>query len=576
MKKELLIKILQILNRSESLQTSLQQILTLFKATGFDAVGIRLKDGDDFPYFAQEGFSEEFLLKENTLIKCASDAGFCIDADGKVCLECTCGLVLSNPIYPTHPLLTPGGSFWTNDSFSLLEIPSEDDLRYNPRNVCIHHGYASVALVPIQANNTIVGLIQFNDRRKERFTIELIEFFEDIASHIGEALMRKQVEQELMFNNLILKAQNEASIDGILVVDEHGNILHFNQRFVLMWDISPDVMVSKSYKDFLALVIDTHTTTGDILHNLQYLYEFRYETSRYDIVMKDGRIFESYSVPMFSQDDKYYGRMWNFRDITDQKHNEQTIRAFAQTLEIEVQKRTRQLNTLMSELAFRNEELQQFIFIASHDMAEPLVTLSNFSHLLHEEYAGKLDETGNTCIEFISASSIRMRSQIKSLLDYLVLSNKVPLTMVDCAVLVDNVLLDLSCIIQETSAHIIVETLPSIFGNETELVLLFQHLITNAIKFRQLDVCPEIHISVQRHSDAYIFLIEDNGIGIDSRHQNKVFHMFKQTHKRNIYDGFGMGLSYCRKIVTKYGGKIWVKSELGKGSRFYFSIPLSP
>ncbi len=188
---------LQILNEPGDLRESVQRVVAALKTrTGFDAVGIRLQDGEDFPYFVAQGFSQDFLLTENTLIERAADGGMCRNIDGKVSLECTCGLVISGKTDPANPLFTAGGSVWTNDSLPFLDIPIGEDPRHHPRNQCIHKGYASIALVPIGKKDRIVGLIQFNDRRKGCFTLESVELLEVIASHISSALMRKQAEAE--------------------------------------------------------------------------------------------------------------------------------------------------------------------------------------------------------------------------------------------------------------------------------------------------------------------------------------------------------------------------------------------
>ena len=196
--------VLKILNEPGNLQDAIQRALTLLKTrTGVDAIGIRLRQGEDFPYFVQEGFSAEFLLAENSLIARTNDGEICRDPDGNVKLECTCGLVLLGQTDPTNPLFTPGGSCWANDARLLLELPASDDPRLHPRNHCIHHNYTSVALVPIRERERIVGLIQFNDRRQEAFTLSLVEHLESIANHLGAALVRKQTEEE----NLQLQAQ---------------------------------------------------------------------------------------------------------------------------------------------------------------------------------------------------------------------------------------------------------------------------------------------------------------------------------------------------------------------------------
>jgi PAS domain S-box-containing protein len=190
-------EVLQILNDHGDFKDSIQNIIiTLKTRTGFDAVGIRLQDGDDYPYFSEEGFPADLLLKENSLIVRSVDGGVCRDKGGNVCLECTCGLVINGKIEFGHPFFTPGGSFWTNDSFPLLDLPPQVDLRLNPRNECIHHKFASVALVPIRTKDRIVGLLQFNDHRKGCFTLSSIELLEVIASQIGSALLRKQAEEE--------------------------------------------------------------------------------------------------------------------------------------------------------------------------------------------------------------------------------------------------------------------------------------------------------------------------------------------------------------------------------------------
>jgi hypothetical protein len=149
-------EVLQILNEPGPLEGSIQRVLAAVKArTGFDAVGIRLQDGDDFPYFAHAGYPADFLLTENTLIERSADGGVCRDGNGNVRLECTCGLVISGKTDPASSLFTRGGSFWVNDSFPLLDLPPDQDPRHRPRNQCMHQGYASFALVPIRTQERV-------------------------------------------------------------------------------------------------------------------------------------------------------------------------------------------------------------------------------------------------------------------------------------------------------------------------------------------------------------------------------------------------------------------------------------
>jgi PAS domain S-box-containing protein len=196
------IQILQILNQQGTLQDSIDRVIVEMKARiGVDAVGIRLKNGDDFPYCAQRGFSDEFLRTENILVEFGSDGMACRDENGNPRLECTCGLVIEGRTDPASPLFTPGGSFWTNHSMSLLDLPPDQDPRHRPRNQCMHQGYASMALVPIRNRDEIIGMIQLNDRREGCFSLVVIEQIEGVAAHIGEALMRKQAEETLRVAN---------------------------------------------------------------------------------------------------------------------------------------------------------------------------------------------------------------------------------------------------------------------------------------------------------------------------------------------------------------------------------------
>ena len=228
--QKLAAEILGILNEPLALPDAINRILAAIKReTGFYAVGIRLKKDDDFPYFVQNGFSEDFLLTENTLVERGPDGGVCRDKNGNVSLECTCGLVISGKTDPSNPLFTAGGSAWTNDSIPLLDIPIEQDPRLHPRNRCIHAGFQSVALMPIRRGQEIVGLLQLNDRRKGCFTQEMIRFFEGIAASIGVALMRKQSEDTLRESEQQIRSFFEVSPDVIMNLDREGKILFINR-----------------------------------------------------------------------------------------------------------------------------------------------------------------------------------------------------------------------------------------------------------------------------------------------------------------------------------------------------------
>ena len=242
-------EVLQILNEPGDLQDAIQRVLaTVNRLTECDAMGIRLQDGDDFPYFTQNGFSKDFLLTENTLLECAADGGVWRDKDGNVRLECTCGLVISGKTPTSNPLFTPGGSFWTNDLYRLLDIPPGEDPRLHPRNRCIRDGYASVAQVPIRNQDGIVGLIQLNDRRKGRFTLDKIELLEGIASHIGQVLIRRRAEEALRAireRNRMLARALESAGECISITDTDDHILYVNDAFRRIYGYADDELIGQ-------------------------------------------------------------------------------------------------------------------------------------------------------------------------------------------------------------------------------------------------------------------------------------------------------------------------------------------
>ena len=207
----LLKDILQILNRGGDLRSLIAEILRILRReTGFDAVGLRLRQGEDCPYFECDGFTEEFVREENFLCKRHGDGEIRHDAEGGTTLECTCGLVLSGRIDPNLPCCTESGSLWTNESSEFLSLPSAADPRVNPRNQCIHSGYQSVGLFPVRTGTEIVGLLQLNDRRAGRFTPELLSFCETLAQQIGFGLRRIAAEEALVQAKEAAEAANIA------------------------------------------------------------------------------------------------------------------------------------------------------------------------------------------------------------------------------------------------------------------------------------------------------------------------------------------------------------------------------
>ncbi|WP_052374161.1 ATP-binding protein [Methanobacterium sp. SMA-27] len=232
-----------------------------------------------------------------------------------------------------------------------------------------------------------------------------------------------------------------------------------------------------------------------------------------------------------------------------------------------------QLKGNIKNLAQSNKELEQFAYVTSHDLREPLRMISSFLQLLERRYADKLDEDANDFIGFAVDGAKRLDDMINDLLIYSqVNSKRRELSSVKLEEILEETLINLKVAIDENNVVITHDHLPIIYGNDQSMIQLFQNLIGNAIKYRSEET-PKIDISVKKEDKHYLFSIKDNGIGIEPKHLERIFTIFQRLHSDREYEGTGIGLAIAQKIVIQHGGKIWAESEPGKGSIFYFTIP---
>jgi PAS domain S-box-containing protein len=222
-----------------------------------------------------------------------------------------------------------------------------------------------------------------------------------------------------------------------------------------------------------------------------------------------------------------------------------------------------------------NRELEQFAYVASHDLQEPLRMVVSFTELLERHYKDRFDERGRGYMQYIVDGASRMQALIRDLLDFSRIGRlETDRRQIDCNAVVETVIADLSEIIKETHAEVTHDSLPAVFAEESNMSRLFSNLINNAIKFRKKEETPRVHIAAHHQINEWQFSVSDNGIGIDSRYFDKIFVIFQRLHKREEYAGSGLGLAICKKIVENHGGRIWVESRPGEGSTFWFAIPL--
>ena len=246
----------------------------------------------------------------------------------------------------------------------------------------------------------------------------------------------------------------------------------------------------------------------------------------------------------------------SYRNITDRKEAEEIIDFY------------------LDKLQQSNNELKQFAYIASHDLQEPLRVISSYLGILNTRAAKKLDEKEKGFIENSIINAERMRQMIRDLLDYSRISIQgAPLKTCNTGDIIDTALEHLKIVIKKTETKVIFKDMPEIFVDKTQIVRLFQNLISNGIKYSQKDVRPKIKIEAVEQDDKWLFTIQDNGIGIKLEYKERIFQIFQRLHVRNEYSGTGIGLAVCKKIIERHLGRIWIESEIDKGSTFYFTIP---
>jgi PAS domain S-box-containing protein len=353
---------------------------------------------------------------------------------------------------------------------------------------------------------------------------------------------------------LLLASIVESSHDAIISKDLNGIITSWNAAAERIFGYTAAEVTGKPISilappdrlDEMPAILDQIKQGRRVDH---------YETVRR---RKDGQLVSvSLTVsPIHDAGGRITGASKILRDISEQKL---AVQALAEQAE---------------QLARSNADLQQFAYVTSHDLQEPLRTVSGLSELVKRRYAGReFDEDACAMLDLVVAAAERMRALVRDLLSYSTTkhSTEIPLTRIDMKSVVQWALNNLQQAIEESGAVIEVSELPEVHGNKLNLVQLFQNLISNAIKYRGSDP-PRVKISAIAEKAEWVFSIADNGIGIAPAYHQKVFGLFTRLHG-DRYPGTGIGLSLCKNIVEKHGGSIWIESELGMGSTVKFALP---
>lgn len=340
---------------------------------------------------------------------------------------------------------------------------------------------------------------------------------------------------------------------AIILLDLNGTIVNWNKGAERIKGYSAEEIVGENFRRFY--------TQNDLDNNKpSTLLTLAKEEGRAEDtgwrVKKDSSVFWGNTVITATHNEA--GELIGFikltRDLTKQRIAEESLR-----------KHTKEIEN-------KNKELEQYTYIASHDLQEPLRTVQNFIRLFESEYKGTFDEEALQYLQFINQATGRMSQLIKGLLDYSRIGQKQMVKPLDLNIILSEVLIDLGEAINKAKATVTVDKLPKLNGYETELRLLFQNLISNAIKFKDSERALEIKVAVKKTEKGYLFSVSDNGIGIEEKHLDRIFVMFQRLHSRDKYEGTGIGLTHCKKIVELHNGIIKVSSTPGEGSQFLFTL----
>ncbi|MBV5338923.1 MAG: GAF domain-containing protein [Deltaproteobacteria bacterium] len=448
----------------------------------------------------------------------------------------------------------------------------QNDYASSPNKKGLPDGHAPVIrelVVPIFRAELVVAIMGVGNKPAD-YTVQDTELVTYLADVVWEITERKRNEEERHKLNASIRETQQllADIydflpDATFVVDLEKRVIAWNRAMVEMTGVAREEMLGQGdhaytipfYGDRRNQLLDLIDVDDD---NLSARYRGitrqgdRLFAEAFCPALYNGKGAHIWAIvsPLYDSDGKRIGTIESVRDITAIKETE-------------------------ANLARSNQELEQFAYVASHDLQEPLRKIAGFTELLANRYKGTFDEKGESYMAYIVDGATRMRSLINDLLGYSrVMRSTRELTDTDCSALLSRVLRDMELAINASTAEITCGPLPHIRADQSQLGQLFQNLIGNAIKYRAA-APPKVVIKAVRQNNDWLFSVTDNGIGIDPMFYDRIFTIFQRLHTRAEYPGTGIGLAICQKIVERHGGRIWVESTVGAGSTFFFTIPVT-
>ncbi len=370
-----------------------------------------------------------------------------------------------------------------------------------------------------------------------------------------ELKMEMMRRESAEYRNRQLASIVESSNDAIVSFMLNGTVLSWNRGAQDLFGYTVDSTMGKALRQLIGPDMD-----------------------RVVEVLRDGKRLDTLEIPYTNNEGKQMHLSLCVSPIKDAEGNVVSGAAIFRDITL-IKQAEKELMKASDQLTQSNKELEDFAWVAAHDLKEPVRTMGTYSKLLKQEYGDSLDEQAEQFLEFIHGSSITAMARIDDVLKFgAVRREKFEANVVKLDDVLASVMQDIQSSIKESQAKFVIQKdLPKVMGKSEYLSLLLQNICSNAIKYRKADVAPEINISAEQVEDGmWRIAVKDNGIGFEMEHKDKIFQMFQRLHRDSEYPGTGLGLAMCKKIVDLHGGKIWTESVLGEGTTFYFTVPGAP